>query len=249
MTQNKPGTLYLVPTMLGETEPSAVLPEGTLAIIRKLDYFIVENLRSARRFLSKTGMEKAISELTLNELDKHNRNENMITLLEPAREGKSIGLMSEAGSPCIADPGNLVVEAAHKLNLRVVPLTGPNSILMALMASGFNGQHFLFHGYLPVKPDERQKKLKKLENQSREDGQTQIFIETPYRNNQLYNAIIQTCKPETMLCIAVNLSLEEEYIRSMPVQNWKKQTVALDKKPAVFLIWHRGPYQKQQLTD
>jgi 16S rRNA (cytidine1402-2'-O)-methyltransferase len=249
MDQNKKGVLYLIPTTLGETDPSVVLPEGTLAIIRKLDHFIVENLRSARRFLSKTGNKMAINELTLSELDKHNIKEDMMKLLLPALEGINIGLMSEAGSPCVADPGSLVVETAHKLNLRVVPLSGPNAVLMALMASGFNGQHFLFHGYLPIKPDDRQRKLKKLENQSRENGQTQIFIETPYRNKQLYEAIVQVCRPDTMLCIAVNLTLEDEDIRSMPVHKWKKQSVAFDKKPAVFLIWHPGPYAKQQQTD
>lgn len=242
MDQTKYGTLFLIPTLLGETEPTAVLPSGTLSVIRKLDFFIVENIRTARRFLSKAGTEKAIDALIFRELDKHRVNEDTTSMLAPAIAGNNIGLMSEAGSPCIADPGNIVVEAAHRLNIKVVPLTGPNSILLALMASGFNGQHFVFHGYLPIKPDERLGKIRIIEGRSRENGETQIFIETPYRNKQLLETILKTCQSSTMMCIAVNLSLDDEEIRSMTIAQWKNQTVHFEKKPAVFLLWHPGPY-------
>jgi len=245
MEHTKTGTLFLIPTLLGQSDPTAVLPAGTLSVIRKLDFYIVENVRTARRFLGKAGTEKAIPNLTFVVLDKHQGNEDIATMLAPALAGIDIGLMSEAGSPCIADPGNTIVEAAHKLNIKVVPLTGPNSILLALMASGFNGQQFVFHGYLPVKPDERQERLRTIEGRSRVDGETQIFIETPYRNRQLFDAILKTCQPATMMCIAVNLSIEDEEIRSMTIAQWKKKTVHFDKKPAVFLLWHPGPYAKR----
>ncbi|MBS4056334.1 MAG: SAM-dependent methyltransferase [Bacteroidales bacterium] len=236
MQQTK-GFLYLIPTLLGDTPPALVLPAGLISTVRTLDYFVVEQLRTSRRFLSRIGMEKPIDSLVFFELNKHSKQHELRRYLEPALSGHSVGLMSEAGTPCVADPGSLIVELAHELGIRVVPLSGPNAILMALMASGFNGQKFMFHGYLPINGGERAKTLKALELQSAETGQTQIFIETPYRNLQMLEAIKSHCRPGTSLCVAVNISLPDEYIHSAPLAAWKSLVPDMHKKPAVFLIW------------
>jgi 16S rRNA (cytidine1402-2'-O)-methyltransferase len=230
------GNLYLIPTPLGESGLKTGLPEYNMSIVKEIDIFVVEELRTARRFLRKAGYTKDFEIVTFHLLNEHTPDNEALTMLEKANEGQHIGLLSEAGLPCIADPGNIIVSLAHRKGIRVVPLTGPSSIMLALMASGMNGQNFVFHGYLPVKPDERTKALRSLELSIISGNQTQIFIETPYRNMAMLESIIKTCRPGLTLCIGVDLTLETEWIRSMPIQEWKKQSPQLHKRPAVFVL-------------
>jgi len=230
------GNLYLIPTPLGETGFDKGMPAYNLQILQKIDTFIVEELRTARRFLRKAGYTKDFETVTFYLLNEHTPEDEASGMLENASKGHHLGLLSEAGLPCIADPGNIVVRLAHRKGIRVIPLTGPSSIMLALMASGLNGQNFVFHGYLPVKPDERTKALRELENSASRNNQTQIFIETPYRNLQMLESIIKTCHTSLTLCIAVDLTLETEWIRSMPLNEWKRQKPELHKRPAVFLL-------------
>lgn len=230
------GNLYLIPTPLGETGLETGLPAYNLQVLQQIDTFIVEELRTARRFLRKAGYAKDFENVTFYLLNEHTPDEEAGGMLENALNGKLIGLLSEAGLPCIADPGNIIVRLAHRKGIRVVPLTGPSSIMLALMASGLNGQNFVFHGYLPVKPDERLKSLRDLEHAASKGKQTQIFIETPYRNMAMLESIVKTCHPSLTLCIAADLTLETEWIRSMPVSEWKRQRPELHKRPAVFLL-------------
>lgn len=230
------GNLYLIPTPLGETGFEATLPAYNLQILQRIDTFIVEELRTARRFLRKAGYTKDFETVTFHLLNEHTPDNEAVNMLENAIWGQHIGLLSEAGLPCIADPGNIVVRLAHHKGIRVIPLTGPSSIMLALMASGLNGQNFVFHGYLPVKPDERTKALRELENAVSKGNQTQIFIETPYRNLQMLESIVKTCHASLTLCIAADLTLETEWIRSMPLNEWKMQKPELHKRPAVFLL-------------
>lgn len=230
------GNLYLIPTPLGETGFEAGLPAYNLQILQQIDSFIVEELRTARRFLRKAGFTKDFELVTFYLLNEHTPDYEALIMLEKAITGHHVGLLSEAGLPCIADPGNIVVRLAHQKGIRVVPLTGPSSIMLALMASGLNGQNFVFHGYLPVKPDERSKSLRDLERNVADGNQTQIFIETPYRNIAMFESIIKSCHPSLTLCIAVDLTLETEWIRSMPLSEWKRQKPELHKRPAVFLL-------------
>ena len=216
------GTLYLVPTLLGATSAEQVIPAGTLEVVRTLRFFVVENVRTARRMLSKMHMPCPIDELEFVELDKHNpQNPDLLTYLGKALDGQDIGLMSEAGTPCVADPGALIVELAHQAGIRVVSLTGPNAMILALMASGFNGQSFSFHGYLPIKGPERALKIKALERQSFANDETELFIETPFRNNAMIEDLIKNCHPNTMLCVASNITMEDEKIVSKPISDWK----------------------------
>ena len=232
------GTLYLVPTLLGATSAEQVIPAGTLEVVRTLRFFVVENVRTARRMLSKMHMPCPIDELEFVELDKHNpQNPDLLTYLGKALDGQDIGLMSEAGTPCVADPGALIVELAHQAGIRVVPLTGPNAMILALMASGFNGQSFSFHGYLPIKGPERALKIKALERQSFANDETELFIETPFRNNAMIEDLIKNCHPNTMLCVASNITMEDEKIVSKPISDWKSIKYDWNKKPAVFLIY------------
>ncbi len=232
------GKLYLIPTFLGATKAEYVLPQGTLEIVRNLRYFVVENVRTARRMLSKMNMPCAIDELAFVELDKHDKmHPDLMTYLGAAMEGHDVGLMSEAGTPCVADPGALIVELAHQTGIKVVPLTGPNAMILALMASGFNGQSFCFHGYLPIKSHERVSAIRNLERRSSMNDETQMFIETPFRNNAMIEEIIKTCHPNTMLCVACNITTNEEEIVSKPVSEWKKIKKDWNKKPAVFLLY------------
>lgn len=235
----KLGTLYLIPTLLGVTKAEQVIPQGTLEIVRNIRFFVVENVRTARRMLSKMNMPCPIDELTFVELDKHDKSNNpdLMTYLGEALNGNDIGLMSEAGTPCVADPGALIVELAHQAGIKVVPLTGPNAIILALMASGFNGQSFSFHGYLPIKSQERVIALRNLERRSAANNETQMFIETPFRNNAMIEEIIKTCHNNTMLCVACNITTAEEEIVSKPISEWKKIKKDWNKKPAVFLIY------------
>jgi 16S rRNA (cytidine1402-2'-O)-methyltransferase len=231
------GNLYLIPTTLGDCEPTMVLPAGTTSVLQSLDYLIVEQVRTARRLLSRLHLSSKIDSIQFFELNKHSSPFEVKKYLHPALSGASVGLLSEAGTPCIADPGAVVVAHAHELGIRVVPLTGPSSIILALMASGFNGQSFAFHGYLPIQTPERILAIKHLENLSITHDQTQIFIETPFRNLSLFETLIKTCQAATMLCLATDISLETEYIQSMPVKDWKKMTPDIQKRPTVYLIY------------
>ncbi|NQV02417.1 MAG: SAM-dependent methyltransferase [Bacteroidia bacterium] len=233
----KRGTLYLIPSTLGDTRPEEVLPEKTLKIIRSLNSFIVEELRSARRFLRKAGFTGNFDETGLLIFNEHTRKEELTSFISPMLHGTDTGLLSEAGTPCIADPGAEIVEIAREAGIRIVPLAGPNSILLALMASGFNGQNFTFHGYLPIDRKERRHKIRELERAALERDQTQIFIETPYRNKAIFEALISTCNPASRLCIAMDLTLESESIRVHTIREWRNKDEQLPKKPAVYLIY------------
>jgi Predicted methyltransferases len=232
------GKLYLIPTVLGATRLEQVLPAGTLEIVRKLRFFVVENARTTRRTLSRLQMQFPIDEIEFIELDKHNiRNLDLMEHLGPCLQGEDMGLMSEAGTPCVADPGALVVELAHSAGIQVVPLTGPNAMILALMASGFNGQAFAFHGYLPIKNPERFNAIKNLEKRSSTNNETELFIETPFRNNTMLEDLCKNCHSMTRLCIASNLTCEDEKIISMDISEWRKFKGDLNKKPAVFLLY------------
>jgi len=232
------GKLYLIPALLGATTAEQVLPAGTLEIVRTLRFFVVENVRTARRMLSKMRIPCPIDDLTFVELDKHNpQNPDLMTYLGEALNGNDIGLMSEAGTPCVADPGALIVELAHQAGIRVVPLTGPNAMILALMSSGFNGQAFCFHGYLPIKNPERVQKIKALERQSLANDETEMFIETPFRNNAMIDDLVRNCHPNTMLCVASNITMDDEKIVSKSISDWKSIKYDWNKKPAVFLVY------------
>ena len=234
----KLGKLFLIPTTLGDTdELNTVIPDYNLHILHSLDIFIVEQLRTARRFLKKAAHPKPIDEMQFFELNKHTDENAISGYLEAAQNGKSVGLISEAGTPCIADPGAVIVQLAHKKGIQVAPLVGPNSIILALMASGFNGQQFCFYGYLPVDGTQLKHKIREIEIHSQKFDQTQIFIETPYRNGKMLDNLLKTCKPQTQLCIATNLSLPSESIRTKTIASWKKHTPDFHKKPTVFLLY------------
>lgn len=230
-------TLYLIPITMGDTPIDKVLPKYNTEIINNLSFFIVENIRTARRFLKKCNPEIDIDALTFYELNKRTLSKDIATFLNPMRMGESIGVISEAGCPAIADPGADVVAIAQKENYKVVPLVGPSSILMSLMASGFNGQSFAFHGYLPIETNERIRELKELENKVYRDNQTQIFIETPYRNNKMAEDILENCKPQTKLCIAMNITCDNETIITKKVGAWRGKLPDMHKQPCVFLIY------------
>lgn len=234
------GKLYLIPTPMGETASwDTALPAGNRAVIDSIQHFVVENIRTVRRFLARSGIGRAIDELTFVELNEHTPAEAVETLLAPLlKEGKNIGVMSEAGLPCIADPGALLVAAAHRHGVEVIPLVGPSSITLALMASGANGQSFAFNGYLPVKSPERAKAIRHFERRAHTERQSQIFIEAPYRNRRLLDDILTVCDPRTMLCVACDLLEPGQYVRSQNVAAWKKNGApAIDKRPAIFIIF------------
>jgi 16S rRNA (cytidine1402-2'-O)-methyltransferase len=231
------GTMYLIPTSLGDDAPVTILPEYNLGVIKKLTHFVVEDLRSARRFLKKVLPEINIDGLSFYILNEHSTESEIAILPKIMLEGNDLGLLSEAGLPCVADPGAILVGHAHEAGIKVVPLSGPSSIFLALMASGFNGQNFSFLGYLPIDKRERMMKIRELETAAGQSGQTQIFIEAPYRNRQMMDALLESLHPSTNLCIAVDLTLPGEYIRTLPVQIWKKSGYPdINKKPAVFLV-------------
>lgn len=230
-------SLYLIPVTLGDTPHENVLPEINREIILSLKYFVVEELRTARRFLKKCSPEINIDDLTFFELNKHTTSESISQYLLPMRKGFSIGILSEAGCPAIADPGAVVVSIAQREGYKVVPLVGPSSILLSLMASGFNGQSFAFQGYLPIEASARVSLLKKLEQRVYSEDQTQIFIETPYRNQKMMEDIIKNCRPTTRLCIAANLTCEDEYVKTKTVKEWGSKLPDLSKIPTVFLIY------------
>lgn len=230
-------SLFLIPVTLGDTPVARVLPSYNREIILGIKHFIVENIRTARRFLKKTDPAIVIDDLTFYELNKHTSPEDVAGYLAPLAKGESVGVISEAGCPAVADPGADVVAIAQRKNYKVVPLVGPSSILMSVMASGFNGQSFAFHGYLPIDGTERTNTIKKLEQRIYAEHQTQLFIETPYRNNKLAEELIKVCRPSTKLCIASNITCEDEYIKTRPVKEWAGKVPDLSKKPTIFLIY------------
>ncbi len=234
----KKGVLYLIPSFLSETEYDNVFPVFNREIILTLDEFIVEELRTARRFLRKIGYKKDFDKTQFHILNEHTDLTVIEKYLKNITSGKDLGLLSEAGTPCIADPGAEIVRIAQQMNVQVVPLIGPSSIFLALMASGFNGQNFVFHGYLPIDKKERKKKIMEIEQNAKKYDQTQIFIETPYRNNQMFQGIIEACASETLLCIACNITGDDESIITKKVKDWRKTEPSLHKKPAVFLLYH-----------
>ena len=229
--------LYLIPVTLGETSIEKVLPSYNHEVIMGIKHFIVENIRSARRFLKKVDKEIDIDELTFYELNRHTDRRFIGEYLQPLKEGKSVGVISEAGCPAIADPGADVVAIAQKKGYKVVPLVGPSSILMSVMASGFNGQSFAFNGYLPVETPQRIKALKKLEAKVLNENQTQLFIETPYRNEKMFETIVSALRPQTRLCIACGITCQEEYIRTRTLAEWKKEKLPpIAKIPCIFVL-------------
>ena len=230
-------SLFLIPVTLGDTEHRRVLPEYNRDVILSIRHFIVENVRTARRFLKKVEPGIVIDDLTFYELNKHTSPEQVAAYLAPLAKGESVGVISEAGCPAIADPGADVVAIAQRKDYPVVPLVGPSSILMSVMGSGFNGQSFAFHGYLPIEPGERAKKLKALEQRVYAENQTQLFIETPYRNHKMIEDILQNCRPQTKLCIAANITCEGEYIQTRTVKDWKGHVPELSKIPCIFLLY------------
>ena len=230
------GTLYMIPITLGDTPVNQVIPEFNNNIINKIDVYVVENIKAARRFLKKAEIIKAIDELTFFELNKRTHITEIPTFLKPAKEGKNIGVLSEAGCPGVADPGADIVALAQQQNIKVVPLIGPSSILLALMASGFNGQSFCFNGYLPKDQKDRIRKIKELERTAKTKQQTQLFIETPYRNENVMEDLLKNCFETTNLCIAVDITLATEQIITKSVKEWKTTKINLQKRPCIFLI-------------
>lgn len=232
-------TLYLIPTVLSESPLNRVLPDANTDIVRALKVFIVENIRTARRFLKQVDKDINIDELQFFELNRHTDPNVIGSYIEPLERGTSIGIISEAGCPAIADPGADVVAIAQSRGHKVVPLVGPSSILLSLMASGFNGQSFVFHGYLPIEKSDRANRLKTLEKKIYSEHQTQIFIETPYRNMQLLEELCRTMQPKTKLCVAADLTGENEYIKTRTIAEWKQTSPLPDlhKRPCIFLIY------------
>ncbi|MBC7915717.1 MAG: SAM-dependent methyltransferase [Pyrinomonadaceae bacterium] len=230
------GTLFLIPVPLAENSADKVLPHYQLQLINNISIYIVENEKTARFWLKNMGLKTLQSELLIHVYGKHSDKVDIREYFKDLESGKDVGLMSEAGCPAVADPGSDIVMEAHRKGIKVVPMVGPNSILLALMASGFNGQSFTFQGYLPIDKAQRIKRIKELENIAERHSQTQIFIETPFRNNQILEAILSTCNPKTRLCVACNITAEDEQIISQPVEQWRKLKVDFHKKPAIFLI-------------
>lgn len=231
------GTLFLIPTPLGENFSTESYSPEYLKLLFSLKHFIVEEIKTARRFLKKLNPSCSIDEITFYILNEHTTEKEFEKYLEITSKGVNIGLLSEAGCPGIADPGAQIVKIAHKNHIKVVPIIGPSSITLALMASGLNGQNFSFSGYLPVKPLERKTKLQQLEKRSKLENQTQIFIETPYRNLSLLTDMISFCQSSTMLCIACNISQPDEFIKTLTILEWKNNVPDINKKPAVFLLY------------
>jgi 16S rRNA (cytidine1402-2'-O)-methyltransferase len=229
--------LYLIPVTLGETPIEQVLPSYNHEIIMGIRHFIVEDIRSARRFLRQTDKGFPIDDSTFYEMGKHADEKLFSQYLQPLREGKPVGVISEAGCPAVADPGADIVSIAQREGLRVVPLVGPNSMIMAVMSSGLGGQSFAFNGYLPVDAADRAKRLKALETRAWTEGQTQLFIETPYRNQKIFQSLLAVLRPQTRLCIAAGITTKDEYIRTLRISEWKNTKLPdLSKVPAIFLI-------------
>jgi 16S rRNA (cytidine1402-2'-O)-methyltransferase len=229
-------TLYLISTTLGDQEIRTNIPWRVFESIHFLKHFIVESEKSARRFLAKAGLETPVQDLFLEVLDEHSTATDIARIIEWVDKNKQVGLLSDAGLPCVADPGSEIVKLAHSRNIKVIPLPGPGSIYLAIMASGLNGQNFAFNGYLPIKNPDRVRKLKSLEVRSKIEKQSQIFMETPYRNMSLLEDMLQTLNPETLLCIAADITLAEEFIRTRKIADWQDQKPDLKKKPAIYIL-------------
>ncbi len=230
------GKLYLIPSPLGENDPAEVIPGPVLESLTGFRTFVVEEVRTARRYLSKAGLKGRIGELEFHELNEHTEQATIEGYLRLFEDGNDVALISEAGLPAVADPGAQLVALAHRNGIEVVPAVGPSSLMLALMASGLNGQSFAFCGYIPAKTDERRARLKTLEKVSGQLRQTQILIETPYRNDSLFADILNTCSASTRVCIAANITMPDAYIRTKKVSEWKKEAVTIGKRPCVFLI-------------
>ncbi len=231
-----PGTLYLVPAPLGDGDISWVIPESVKACIERLTYFVVEHPKTARKFLKQVDCHVPLQEINMQVLDEHTPSHEIESLLEPLMAGNDVGLLSEAGCPAVADPGAGMVRMAHEKGIKVVPYVGPSSILLALMASGLNGQQFVFNGYLPIKHDARISKIQALEKLSIVQDQTQIFIETPYRNQKLLALLLETCNDSTKLCVACDITTASEYIETKTVKAWRLTLPNINKRPAIFLV-------------
>ncbi len=231
-----PGKLYLIPTTLGEGNPMDVLPQTVKRTIDFIDDYIVENEKTARKFIKSIHPEKVQATLRLSALNKHTKIAEHAQMINPCLEGKNVGLMSEAGCPGVADPGAVIVKLAHEKGIQVIPLVGPSSILLALMASGMNGQNFAFNGYLPIEKSEKRTAIKNLEKLSHDKNQSQLFIETPFRNNKMLEDILQALNPSTSLCIASDITLPTEHIKTMKASEWKKTKIDLHNRPTIFII-------------
>lgn len=229
------GNIYLIPVTLGDTDFLKVIPEKVLQITRSLRIFVVEDLRSARRYLRLIDKDFPIDEAVFHELNEHTDESEIGSYLEPVFKGSDIGIMSEAGLPGIADPGAKLISRAHRKKVRIIPLAGPSSILMALISSGLNGQNFTFNGYLPVRREDRVSKIRELEGKSR-GGCAQIFMETPYRNQRMLESLLAVCSNDTRLCIAVDITLHDEFIRTMTIHEWKKNVPSINDRMAVFIL-------------
>jgi 16S rRNA (cytidine1402-2'-O)-methyltransferase len=230
------GKLFLIPTSISDSTESAVIPSQIREVIKNTDYYLCENLRTARRYISSLKIRDSIEALHFELLDKDTEEKMLSVLFEPVLNGYNMGVISESGCPGVADPGALAVKFAHEKEIKVVPLVGPSSILLALMASGLNGQKFAFHGYLPVQSTEAVQAIKALERESGEKKQTQIFIETPYRNNSLLSHLLKSLRPDTILCVACDLTSHQEKIVSQTVKQWKNEAILLEKVPSIFLF-------------
>lgn len=241
----KSPTLYLIPNVIADDTATEVITPQIRSVIQNIDYYLVEDIRTARRYISSLKTGRVIEDLQFEVLNKKTKPEELKAMFSPIRKGKNIGIISESGCPGVADPGALAVEHAHQQNIQVVPLVGPSSILMALMASGMNGQKFCFHGYIPIDKKEGAKVIKTLELESRKNNQTQIFIETPFRNNQLLSTMLDTLHGETRLCIAKDITGKDEFIKTNLVYRWKKEKPELHKTPTIFLIHSQSNINKK----
>lgn len=230
------GKLYLIPSPLGENDPSEVIPQPVLQSLASFKTYVVEEVRTARRYLSRAGLKGKIGELQFLELNEHTDTATIESYIKLFDEGNDVALISEAGLPAVADPGAQLVALAHKYGIEVVPAVGPSSLMLALMASGLNGQSFAFCGYIPAKTEERKSRLRTLEKVSAQLRQTQIIIETPYRNDSLLNDILSVCNPSTRICIAANITMPDAYIKTKTVAQWREEGIVIGKRPCVFLI-------------
>ena len=234
--ENNKGRLYLIPSPLGDNDPSEVIPQPVLESLKGFRTFVVEEVRTARRYLSRAGLKGSIGELEFHELNEHTDQATVESYLRLFDEGNNVALISEAGLPAVADPGAQLVALAHRHGIEVVPAVGPSSLMLALMASGLNGQSFAFCGYIPAKTDERRSRPKTLEKVSAQLRQTQILIETPYRNDSLFSDILSVCGSSTKVCVAANITMPDAFIRTKKVSEWKKEGLVIGKRPCVFLI-------------
>jgi len=230
------GKLYLIPSPLGDNDPAEVIPAPTLALLQGIRRYVVEEVRTARRYLSRAGLKGRIAELEFHELNEHTTQQEVEALAALFDDGQDVGLISEAGLPAVADPGATLVALCHRRGITVVPQVGPSSLMLALMASGLNGQSFAFCGYLPAKTEERRNAIRAIEKTSQAHRQTQIVIETPYRNDALFADLLQACRPSTRICVAADITLPDAYIRTKTVNEWKKENLIIGKRPCVFLI-------------